>query len=209
MNRKKLSVAVLAIALSVGTVSTASANQVNGPGNGQHMGSTQFSSVLSTLVKAGTITQAQSDAITSALATARTERISAMSANKTAEWNLIASTLGMDVATVQAKVKAGASLASLAGANTNALISALVALESTQIDAAVTVGKITSAQATAKKANLVAQETRAVNAVGHFGFRGMHKGGASFTHSHGGSVGGLGMNSNGVGTMMSSQPGIN
>jgi polyhydroxyalkanoate synthesis regulator phasin len=209
MNRKKLSVAVLAIALSVGTVSTASANQVNGPGNGQHMGSTQFSSVLSTLVKAGTITQAQSDAITSALATARTERISSMSANRTAEWNLIASTLGMDVATIQAKVKAGASLASVAGAKTNDLITALVALESTQIDAAVAAGKITSAQATAKKANLVAQETRAVNAVSHFGFRGMHKGGASFTHSQGGSVGGLGMNSNGVGTMMSSQPGVN
>jgi polyhydroxyalkanoate synthesis regulator phasin len=208
MNRKKLSVAVLAIALSVGTVSTASANQVNGPGNGQHMASTQLSSVLSTLVKAGTITQAQSDAITSALATARTARYAAMSANRTAEWNLIASTLGMDVATLQAKVNAGASLASLAGTKTDALISALVALESTQIDAEVTAGKITAVQATALKANLLSEETRKVNAVGRFGGRGMHKGGASF-HSHSGSFGGFGMNSNGAGTMMSSQPGVN
>jgi polyhydroxyalkanoate synthesis regulator phasin len=180
MNRKKFSIAALAIALSVGTVSTASANQVSAP----RVGGTQVSSVLSTLVKAGTITQAQSDAITSALASAHIERSNWMSADRSARMTLIASTLGLDVATLQAKLKAGASLASLAGTNTNALITALAAFEAQKIDAAVTAGKITATQATAMKANLVVHETHEVNAVGHFGHFGQIEM-RSGNHAHG------------------------
>jgi hypothetical protein len=196
MNRKKFSIAALAIALSVGTVSTASANQVNAP----RIGGTHVSSVLSTLVKAGTITQSQFDAITSAFANAHTARATAMSADRTARMNLIASTLGIDVATLQAKIKAGASLASLAGTKTDALIAALVTFETAEIDAAVAASKISASQATAMKAHLLVHETMEVNAVGRSGNRGMHDDGGAFGHMRGEGSGGHGFMSNSTGT---------
>lgn len=185
MNKKKLSVAALAIALSVGTVSSATANQGQGTIDGSHVGTTRLASVLSSLVTAGTITQAQSDAIASAIATAKTTRVNMMSAERTARLNLIASTLGMDVATLQTKLRAGASLASLAGDKAGVLITALVALESQEIDAAVAAGKLTATQAAEKKANLVAEETREVNATGHVSMRGASFGEMNFKGSFG------------------------
>lgn len=189
MNKKKLSVAALAIALSVGTVSSATANQGHGTIVGSHVGTSQLSTVLSALVTAGTITQAQSDAITSALASAKSVRVSTRTAQRTAELNLIAATLGMDVATLQTKLSAGASLASLAGPKTDTLISALVNLESQQIDAAVAAGKLTATQAASKKANLLAEETKEVNAIGHAGMRGAPNGGPVLMGSFGNSDG--------------------
>jgi len=172
MNKKKLSVAALAIALSVGTVSSATANQGQATIDGPRVGSLQLTAVLSSLVTAGTITQAQSDAITNALTSAKTARVNTMNTERSARLNLIASTLGMDAATVQAKLRTGVSLASLAGDKTGVLITALVNLESQQIDAAVAAGRMTATQAAAKKANLVAEETREVNATRHAGMRG-------------------------------------
>jgi len=63
-------------------------------------------------------------------------------------------------------LQAGESLAQIAGAKKDALIAALVADETKRIDAAVTAGTLTAAQATELKANLVAHVTEEVNAVG-------------------------------------------
>jgi len=177
MNKKKISAAGLAIALSIGTVSAAAATQGKRTVEGTHSGVSQLSSVLSGLVTAGTITQAQSDAITTALTSAKTARVNAVSAERTARLNLIATTLGMDVATLKTKLSTGVSLASLAGDKTSVLITALVNLESQQIDAAVAAGKLTAAQALEKKAGLVAEETKEVNAARHASMRGFSRSG--------------------------------
>jgi len=63
-------------------------------------------------------------------------------------------------------LQAGESLAQIAGAKKDALIAALVADKTKRIDAAVTAGTLTAAQATQMKANLVAHVTEKVNAVG-------------------------------------------
>jgi hypothetical protein len=87
--------------------------------------------------------------------------------NTAARQAIITSTLGITSADLQAARQAGKSLATIAGSKTAALITALVNYDSTQIDAAVTAGKLTSAQATTMKAGLTARVTQEVNNVGH------------------------------------------
>jgi urease accessory protein UreF len=100
---------------------------------------------------------------------------------------LISTTIGVDSATVKSRLKAGESLAQIAGAKKDALIAAMVAEKTKHIDAAVTAGKLTAAQATEKKANLVAHVTEEVNEVGGKG----HKGGrGGHGHDHRGPKGG-------------------
>jgi len=77
--------------------------------------------------------------------------------------SIITSTLGIDATTLHNRLAAGESLASIAGSKKDALIAALVADETKQIDAAVTAGKLTAAQATTLKANLSAHITTEVN----------------------------------------------
>jgi hypothetical protein len=140
--------------------------------------------VMAELVTAGTITQAQADAITKKF----TEKHSARDANraaneaskvahKAAVEALVSSTIGLDATTIKARIAAGESLATIAGVKKDALITALVALETTRIDASVAAGKLTSAQATTLKANLTAHITDHVNAVGGkgIGHKGMHQ----------------------------------
>ena len=79
---------------------------------------------------------------------------------------LIATTIGVDAATIKTRLSAGESLATIAGAKKDALIAALVAFKTKNIDARVTAGTMTPAQATAKKADLTAHVTEKVNAVG-------------------------------------------
>jgi hypothetical protein len=67
---------------------------------------------------------------------------------------VITDTLGIDEATLKAKVEAGETLATIAGAKKDALITALVAFETKRIDAGVTAGKLTAAQATEMKSKL-------------------------------------------------------
>jgi hypothetical protein len=98
---------------------------------------------------------------------------------------VITATLGIDATTLHTRLAAGESLATIAGAKKDALIAALVADETKKIDAAVTAGKLTAAQATILKAGLTAHVTAEVNAVGHMG--GM-KGGHGRGH-HGGGMG--------------------
>jgi len=84
---------------------------------------------------------------------------------------LISATIGVDSATVKSRLKAGESLAQIAGAKKDALIAVIVAEKTKHIDAAVTAGKLTAAQATEKKAKLVAHVTEEVNEVGGKGHK--------------------------------------
>jgi polyhydroxyalkanoate synthesis regulator phasin len=163
--------------------------------------SPELTQALKDLVSKGTLTQAKSDAITAAVKAAE----AAEQANRPAMPNgpmgggfknsnkeaIITSTLGIDAATLKSRLQAGDSLATIAGAKKDALIAALVADETKQIDAAVTAGKLTAAQATTIKADLTAHVTAEVNATGPMGGFG-GKGG----HGHGGPGGhggGMGM----------------
>jgi len=89
-----------------------------------------------------------------------------LGADRAAIETLVSTTIGVDTATIKSRLQAGESLAQIAGAKKDALIAALVADETKRIDAAVTAGTLTAAQATELKANLVAHVTEEVNAVG-------------------------------------------
>ena len=160
----------------------------------------QLDSILASLVTQGKITQAQSDAITSALSVAENAEhaanggpnvgpMHAPNANAIATQKLISDTIGVDTATIKSRMLAGDSLATIAGAKKDALIAALVAQETTQIDAAVTAGKLTAAQATAMKTNLTAGITAMVNATRGAGFPAGPMGGRG-GHGHEGMHGG-------------------
>lgn len=121
---------------------------------------------LSGLVTKGTLTQAQADAINAAMAAAHAAAKPPVDPMRSAEEALVASTIGIDVATLETRLKAGDSLATIAGAKTPALIATLVADLTKKIDAAVTAGQITAAQATTLKTNLTEQVTAMVNRTG-------------------------------------------
>jgi hypothetical protein len=76
---------------------------------------------------------------------------------------VITSTLGITEEALKTRMKAGDSLATIAGANKDALIAALVAFENKEITDAQTAGKITADQATKMKANLTVRVTERVN----------------------------------------------
>jgi len=190
--------------IAVSTASDSKAKSVSFKANASH---TSFSSIanpmasshmdgqeadlktiLAGLVTNKTITQAQSDAILAAVTAARAANESnedqGQSGNdgfKHAQWAaqeaLIASTLGMDTATVRTRLAAGETLGAIAGAKKAALIAALVADVTKNIDAAVVAGKLTAEKAVTLKAGLVAQITAAMDSVkGPMG-QGMGKGG--------------------------------
>ena len=180
MKKNKIAIAAIAAALSFGSLSGASADTGHAVGVPP-----QVSTVLSSLVTKGTITQAQADAITAAL-TAAAPSAPALGApkvggmkpgkgmggkggfgmNTAARQAIITSTLGITAADLQAARVAGKSLATLAGSKTDALITALVNYDTTQIDAAVAAKTLTDAQATTLKAGLKAHVTQEVNNVG-------------------------------------------
>jgi hypothetical protein len=88
-----------------------------------------------------------------------------MGPNRAAMDALISSTLGIDSATIKSRMKAGETLAAIAGSKKDALIAALVAEHSKKIDERVTAGKITAAQATTLKAALLAHVTEEISEV--------------------------------------------
>ena len=154
--------------------------------------SPELTQALKDLVAKGTLTQAKSDAITAAVKAAEANRPAMpngamggtmgggfQNSNKDA---VITATLGIDATTLHNRLAAGETLATIAGAKKDALIAALVADETKQIDAAVTAGKLTAAQATAIKADLTAHVTAEVNATAPMGGFGGPKGG----RGHGG-----------------------
>lgn len=190
MFNTKMASIVLATAMSLGTVSVATAAPTTGVSSG-------ISTVLSTLVTKGTITQAQADAIIAAIkATPKVKTVAPVKppagtkpsiggmgqgmgqgmgregmggfgAHDAARQAVITSTLGLTAADLQAARVAGKSLAVLAGtAKTESLITALINYDSMQIDSAVTANRITAANAVTLKANLRTRITAEVNRVG-------------------------------------------
>ncbi len=216
MSKKKvIAVAVTTVALTAGSfgiaeaaskakvtktkISQTSTTGVANPmANGVAGRGQELASVLAALVTKGTITQAQADAITAAYNAAE----AAEHANDAMgprggfgpfgdKLTVISSTLGIDSATIQSRLKAGETLATIAGAKKDALIAALVADETKNIDAAVTAGSLTAAQATQLKADLVAHVTAEVNATAPAGGpRGGMMGGKG-GRGHGGMGGGM------------------
>ncbi|MEI9907824.1 MAG: hypothetical protein WDO06_07980 [Actinomycetota bacterium] len=192
---KAITIAITTVALSLGSVGIASASNskhsvkvkvtssktiFKATANANSATSVKgnegdLATVLAALVVKGTLTQAQVDAINAALVAARTSHKTEADAARTAHKTLIATTIGIDVSTLEKRLAAGDSLAVIAGAKTDALIKALVAEATKFIDAAVTAGKLTAAQATTFKANLTAQVTAQVNAK-----RGAHGPGNAF-----------------------------
>ena len=210
--KKIAAIVITSVALTAGTVGISSAaskttkvaltrvatkSGANVTGQGH---AAEVAAVLAGLVTKGTITQAQSDAITAALAAAE----AAEHANDpqggpkgpgfgdpAATLSLISTTIGIDTATIQKRLAAGETLAAIAGAKKDALIAALVADETKRIDAAVTAGKLTAAQATTLKSNLTAHVTDEVNSTRPAGPMGGGKGGRGHgDHGHGGPAGG-------------------
>ena len=158
---------------STRTVVTKSVTKVSQPGvNARSLGgpAAALDGILSGLVTKGTITQVQADAIKaavlSAAETAKANRPAKVGGPDRAAMDaLISSTLGIDSATIQSRLKAGETLAAIAGDKKDALIAALVAEHSKRIDAKVAAGKITAAQATTLKASLVAHVNKLVDSV--------------------------------------------
>jgi hypothetical protein len=114
-----------------------------------------------------------------------------LKADREAMQALISKTIGVDSATIKSRLQAGESLALIAGAKKDVLIAVLVADHTKRIDAAVTAGTLTAAQATEMKANVVAHVTAKVNAVG--GKHGFGKGSKEGKAGHGRGQGRHGM----------------
>ena len=206
--KKVVAIAITSLALTVGTVGVSSAaskssvkvsinKSITMPGAQQD----KLAGILSDLVKKGTLTQAQADALTSAITSARSAddaahaaEEAARNADRAALDALIAKTIGLDATVIKTRLAAGESLGAIAGSKKDAVIAVLVADETKRIDAGVTAGKLTAAQATTLKAGLVAHVTAEVNSVGGpMGGPGM--GGRG--HGHGGpGMGGHGFGDN-------------
>ena len=196
--KKIVAIAITTMALTVGTVGVTNAASNSSVklsiSKGMRLPDKQqdkLAGVLSDLVKKGTLTQAQADALNAAIAAARTaedaNRVAdkaAHEAERAALEALVAKTIGVDAAVIKTRLAAGESLGAIAGAKKDALIAVLVADETKRIDAAVTAGKLTAAQATTMKAGLVAHVTAEVDSVG--GPKGGPAMGGKGGHKHGG-----------------------
>ena len=162
------------LSLIIGGVSVASAN--NAPTNKAKtivgvagvIENGPFAHVLSVLVANGTITQAQSDAIVKEATTEREAQRAQSDANHTAHETLIATTIGSDWPTILKRLRGGESLATIAGDKKNALIAALITEATTQLNKAVTDGRITSTRQATILADLEARVTDQVNGTGRF-----------------------------------------
>ena len=156
---KKLVAAIAATAIVLNVSATAVASADNGKGRAA------ISSLLSGLVSNGTITQSQADAITKAAQDARAAAKGVMDKNREVIDSAITSTLGISLDSLKSRLKAGESLATIAGDKKAALITAISAEINKQIDAAVTAGKLTAAQATAQKMKTTERVTNMVERI--------------------------------------------
>ena len=205
--KKVIAVAITSIALTVGSVGVSTAASKSSVRVSMNKGTKlpgaqqdKLNGILSDLVKKGTLTQAQVDALNAAIAAARTaadtQHIAdqaTRAADQAALEALVAKTIGVDAATIKTRLAAGESLGAIAGAKKDALIAVLVADETKRIDAAVTAGKLTAAQATTLKAGLVAHVTAEVDSVRGPGMGGPGMGGPGMGgRGHGHGIGGHG-----------------
>ena len=153
-NKKIAAVVLTTLALSLGTVSVADAAQA----------------------------KPKSEAAKAKHDAAKAEHKAAHEANHQAREALVVSIIGIDEATIKSRLKAGETLGAIAGAKKSALIAALVAEATKNIDAAVAAGKITAADAATHKAGLTEHITARVDAVRG---QGHGKGGPGDRKDHG------------------------
>jgi hypothetical protein len=207
-----LAVAITTVALTAGSFGTAMASPKSGHVTKSSMrsiatsvdankpgGAEKLAALLSTLVANGTITQAQADAVLKAQVAAKAAHEAAKGVREAGKsmakpikgelLTLISTAVGLDTATVTTRIKAGESLAAIAGTKKDVLVAALVADHNKRIDAAVTAGTVTAAQAIILKGNVVAHVTKLVEATPAPLFRG-GKGGERGERGHGGKKGG-------------------
>ncbi len=156
MNKKLIAtIATAAVALTISTGSVALADN----GNGKD----RLTSLLSGLVAKGTITQSQADAIVKAQSDMKAAGKAAMETDRAAVDAVVTATLGITTDAIKARLKAGESLATIAGAKKDTLIAAITAEINRQIDAAVVAGKLTAAQGAERKAKTAENVTKRVN----------------------------------------------
>ena len=156
MNKKLIAtIATAAVALTISTGSVALAD------NGK--GKDRLGSLLSGLVAKGTITQSQADAIVKAQSDMKAAGKAAMETDRAAVDAVVTATLGITADAIKARLKAGESLATIAGAKKDTLIAAITAEINRQIDAAVVAGKLTAAQGAERKAKTAENVTKRVN----------------------------------------------
>ena len=171
--KKRLIAAIVstAVALTVSGTTFASADDRMGGREGKGI-----NSLLSSLVTNGTITQSQAYAIAKAATDLRGAAKAMKEANRASLDAVVTSTLGISLDTVKSRMKAGESLAQIAGAKKDALIAALTTEVNKQIDAAVAAGKVSAAQAATQKAKTTERVTKMVNNLKYKGYKGF-KGG--------------------------------
>ena len=174
--KKRLIAAIVstAVALTVSGTTFASADDQMGNKSGKGI-----SNLLSTLVTNGTITQSQADAIAKTATDLRGAAKVSKQANRASLDAVVTSTLGISLDAVKSRMKAGESLAQIAGAKKDALIAALSTEVDKQIDAAVAAGKVTAAQAATQKAKTTERVTKMVNNVKYKGYKGFKGGNRS------------------------------
>lgn len=183
MKKKLVAASVVAgVALTLGSVSGAVAHEGKG-----HKGA-GISKVLEGLANKGTLTKVQVDSIKKAMEDARASFKTELDERRSAHLRVITDVLGITEANLTARLKAGETLAAIAGDKKNALITALVAFHTKQIDDAVAAGKLSSERATTMKSNLKEHVTEMIERVKapkdglgtrmKFG----HKGGKGFGH---------------------------
>ena len=126
--------------------------------------------VLDSLVKDGTLTQAQADKITSSVEAKVKEQHAQHDANREAKrqefLTVAAKAIGISTTDLETQLQSGKTLADVAKANNvdpNTVIMALVGDLNTKIDADVASGKLTAEQGTARKAEATQRITDMVN----------------------------------------------
>jgi polyhydroxyalkanoate synthesis regulator phasin len=129
-------------------------------------GDERLAEVLAPLVAGGTITQAQADAVVEALAPARPEGGHggrSHHARRGPKLDVVAEVLGVTVEELRTQLRSGATVADIAGDQTQAVIDALVAEATARIEAEVTAGELTREDAEEKLAGMVERITERVN----------------------------------------------
>lgn len=130
-----------------------------------------MSTVLKKLVDAGTLTQAQSDAVTKALDAARPQGGPGGGpghGHGGHGLNVAAKALGISAADLKTALQSGKTIAEVAKTNNvdiQTVIKAIVTAENAHIDEGLAAGHITQAQATERKSDATERATNLVNGV--------------------------------------------
>ncbi len=159
----------VASAQTTGSSATTATAPADAPQKGQGL-----STVLTALVADGTITQAQSDAITAKLdawraANPAPERGGRGGGMAGAAPEAIASALGITAEDLQTKLAGGATLRSIAGDKLDALTALLTTQANERIDQGVTDGRITAETAATMKAEVPAKVQELLDRTGGAG----------------------------------------